>query len=178
MRLYARSSSTSARSNCSVKRSRVTRSGSSASWYRSVGGFAFFDRLPELLQEDEVSLDVLCGRALGSRADDHPAALQVEPLEDVLEPSSLLVVEPARDAVAVAVRLVDDEAPGERNLGRQPRALRLHRILDGLHHDRLASADQVLDLLPVPLALQLGSDDLVNVEEAVLLEADLDERGL
>ena len=30
----------------------------------------------------------------------------------------------------------------------------------------------------VPLALELGHDDLVDVEEAVLLEADLDERGL
>ena len=34
------------------------------------------------------------------------------------------------------------------------------------------------DLLAVPLALELGHDDLVDVEEAVLLEADLDERGL
>ena len=31
---------------------------------------------------------------------------------------------------------------------------------------------------PWPLALELGDDDLVDVEEAVLLEADLDERGL
>src|SRR5207302_7170112 len=87
-------------------------------------------------------------------------------------------VEPPRDAEAVAVRLVDDEAAGERDLGREPRALRLHRILDGLHHDRLAAADQVLDLLAVTLPLQLRGDDLVDVQEAVLLEADLDERGL
>src|SRR5439155_15498199 len=88
-------------------------------------------------------------------------------------------VEPPRDAEAVAVRLVDDEAAGQRDLGREPRALRLHRILDGLHHDRLAAADQVLDLLAVPrLALQLRRDDLVDVEEAVLLETDLDEGGL
>ena len=91
---------------------------------------------------------------------------------------ALVVVEPARDAEAVAVRLVDDEAAGERDLGREPRALRLHRVLDRLHHDRLATADQVLDLLAVTLALELGRDDLVDVEEAVLLEADLDERGL
>ena len=32
--------------------------------------------------------------------------------------------------------------------------------------------------LPCALALELGDDDLVDVEEAVLLEADLDERGL
>ena len=43
----------------------------------------------------------------------------------------------------------------------------------------LAAADQVLDALAVvALALELGRDDLVDVEEAVLLEADVDERGL
>ena len=42
----------------------------------------------------------------------------------------------------------------------------------------LAPLDQVGDLLPVPLALELGHDDLVDVQEAVLLEADLDERRL
>ena len=118
------------------------------------------------------------GRALCRGADDHPAALEVECLEDVLETPALLVVEPARDAEAVAVRLVDDETARQRDLGREARALRLHRILDGLHHDRLAAADQILDLLAVTLALELGRDDLVDVEEAVLLEADLDECGL
>src|SRR6059036_3830166 len=57
------------------------------------------------------------------------------------------------------------------------RAPRLHRVLDRLHHDRLAAADQVLDLPAVPLALKLRRDDLVDVEKAVLLEADLDECG-
>src|SRR5206468_6161977 len=55
---------------------------------------ARLDRLPELLQEEEVALDVLGGRALGRGADDHAAALQVEGLEDVLEPATLVVVEP------------------------------------------------------------------------------------
>ena len=73
----------------------------------------------------------------------------------------------------------DDEAARQRDLRRQARALRLHRILDRLHEDRLAAADQVLDLAcRARLALELGRDDLVDVEEAVLLEADLDERGL
>ena len=76
------------------------------------------------------------------------------------------------------MRDVDDEAAGERDLGRQACALRLHRVLDGLDEDRLAALDQVLDLAGAPAALELGADDLVDVEEAVLLEADLDERGL
>ena len=76
------------------------------------------------------------------------------------------------------MRDVDDEAAGERDLGREPRALRLHRVLDRLDEDRLAALDQVLDLAGAAAALELGADDLVDVQEAVLLEADLDERGL
>ena len=91
---------------------------------------------------------------------------------------ALVVLEPARDAEALAVRDEDDEAAGERDLGREPRALRLHRVLDRLDEDLLAAAQEVLDLAAVARALELGRDDLVDVEEAVLLEADLDERGL
>ena len=91
---------------------------------------------------------------------------------------ALGVVEPARDAEALALRDEDEEAAGERDLGRQPRALGLHRVLDRLDEDLLAAGDQIGDLLAVPLALELGHDDLVDVEEAVLLEADLDERRL
>ena len=76
------------------------------------------------------------------------------------------------------MRDVDDEAAGQRDLGREPRALRLHRVLDGLDEDVLAALDQILDLAGALAALELGADDLVDVEEAVLLEPDLDERGL
>src|SRR4029078_13257701 len=38
--------------------------------------------------------------------------------------------------------------------------------------------DQILDLPRALASLQLRADDLVDVEELVLLEADLDERGL
>ena len=72
----------------------------------------------------------------------------------------------------------DDEAAGQRDLGRQARALRLHRVLDRLDEHVLAALDQILDLARALAALELGADDLVDVEEAVLLEADLDERGL
>ena len=76
------------------------------------------------------------------------------------------------------MRHVDDEAAGQRDLGGEPRALRLHRILDRLHEHGLAALDQILDLAGALAALELRADDLVDVEEAVLLEADLDERGL
>src|SRR5207302_2221055 len=135
------------------------------------------DRAPEPLQEDEVALDVLLGRALGGGADDHAALLHVEALEDVLQTVPLVVVEPARDAEAFSLRDENHEPAGQRDLRGEPRALRLHRILDGLDEDRLAARDEILDLASVPL-LELGADDLVDVEEAVLLEADLDEGGL
>src|SRR5947208_2867419 len=134
-------------------------------------------RLPEPLQEHEVALDVLLGRALGGRADDHAALLHVEALQDVFQAVALFVVQTARHAEALSLRDEDDEPAGQRDLRRQPRALRLHRILDGLNEDRLAARDQVLDLAAVPL-LELGAADLVDVGEAVLLEADLDDRRL
>src|SRR5438105_3483237 len=139
---------------------------------------ACVDRPPQALQEDEVALDVLGGRALGGGADDEAALADLELLDDVLEPRPLVVVEPAGDAEPFAVRDEDDEAARQRDLGRQPRTLRLHRVLDRLDEDRLAAAQQVLDLLAVALSFELRDDDLVDVQEPVLLEPDLDERRL
>ena len=84
--------------------------------------FAGLDRLPEPLQEDEVALDVLGGRALRGGADDDAALLDVQALDHVLEAVALGIVEPARDAEALALGDEDEEAAGERDLGRQPRA--------------------------------------------------------
>ena len=136
------------------------------------------DLFPELLEEADVALDVLGGGALGRGAHDQPAFRQVELAQDVLQPRALVVIETARDADPFALRHVDDEAARERDLRRQPRALRLHRILDRLDENLLAACEQVLDAAAVPPALELGADDLVDVEEAVLLEPDLDERRL
>src|SRR5438132_9820396 len=86
---------------------------------RRYGLRARLDLLPEPLEEDEVALDVLGGRALGGRPDDDAALLDVERLDDVAEADPLVVLEPARDAKALAARNVDDEAPRERDLGRQ-----------------------------------------------------------
>ena len=91
---------------------------------------------------------------------------------------ALGILEATRDTQPLAVRHEDEEPARQRDLGREPRPLRLHRVLHRLHEQVLAALDEVGDLLPVPLSLELGHDDLVHVEEAVLLEADLDERGL
>ena len=138
------------------------------------------DLLPELHQELEVELDVLGGGALGGGADDHAALLRGDRLDDVaaggVRSSSSSRRETPRP---FAARDVDDEAAGERDLGGQPRALRLHRVLDRLDEHLLAAADQVGDAAAArAAALELGADDLVHEQEAVLLEADLDERRL
>ena len=136
------------------------------------------DRAPKTLQEVEVALDVVGRRAFGGGADDHAARLRRVLLEHGLQAVALVVLEPARHAEPFAVRDVDDEASGQRDLGGEPRALRLHRVLDGLDEHVLAPLDQILDLASALAALELGADDLVDIEEAVLLEADLDERCL
>src|SRR4029450_13231587 len=82
-----------------------------------------------------------------------------------------------RHAKPFAVRHEDDEPPRERDLHGQPRAFRLHRVLDRLHEHVLAAAEQILDALALALALELRADDLVPVKEAVALETDLDEGG-
>ena len=54
-----------------------------------------------------------------------------------------------------------------------------HRILRDLDEDVLAGLDQLLDALRAALAVvQLGQDDLGDVEEAVLGEPDVDEGRL
>ena len=107
-----------------------------------------------------------------------PPSRQLEALADRLQALALVVLEPARDADPVAEGRVDEEAAGQRDLGREPGALRAHRVLDRLDEHLLAARDQLLDALAVALALQLGDDDLVHVEEPVALEADVDERRL
>ncbi len=79
---------------------------------------------------------------------------------------------------------VDEVAAGDRELHRQARALRLERVLDRLDEDLLAGLEQLGD--PLALAagaaaasdLDAGDDHVIGVQEAVLLEADVDERGL
>src|SRR6202000_744289 len=74
---------------------------------------------------------------------------------------------------------------GDRQVHREPRALRLQRVLDDLDQDLLARLDQLVDPSAFARAAAaprgpgaVREDDLVDVEEAVALEADVDEGGL
>ena len=69
---------------------------------------------------------------------------------------------------------VHEVAPGQRDLGAQPGALAAHRVLGDLHEHLLAVLERVADAAGALLALRRG--DLVDVQEAVLLEAEVDER--
>ena len=49
-----------------------------------------------------------------------------------------LVLDPLRDADVGILGKIDDQPPGDRDLGRKPRALGADRVLDHLHEQRLA----------------------------------------
>src|SRR5262249_35150191 len=99
---------------------------------------------------------------------------------------ALLVIEPAGDANALAVGRVDHVATGDCEVHRKPGALRLERVLDDLDHHPLAGLEHPGDVRAVaprgPAAprrrLDAALHDLIDVQEAVLLEADVDERRL
>src|SRR5262249_1053040 len=84
---------------------------------------------------------------------------------------------------ARALRRVDQVTAGDRDVHREPRALGLERVLDDLDDDLLAGFDQLVDATAAAATalrrlLTARQDDLVDVQEAVALEADVDEGGL
>src|SRR4029453_5809433 len=56
-----------------------------------------------------------------------------------------LVLDAARDADVTGLRHVDHVAPGNRDEGRDPRALGAQRLLGDLHQDFLVPAQHLLD---------------------------------
>ncbi len=182
-------SSTIARSNASEKMSRTTRTERSASWKTSEGADALLDALVqdlvELEQVQQLALEVGALGAVRRGADDRAGALEVELGGLLAQALALLVVEPAGDADALAVGGEDHVAPGDREVHREPGALRLQRVLDDLHDDLLPGLEHLGDLPAVAALaataarrLDAGEHDLVDVQEPVLLEADVDEGGL
>ena len=168
--------------------SRTTRTERSASWKTSAGASASSDALLEHLVELEqvlqLALEVGALGAVRRGADDRAAAAEVELLGLLAQAVALLVLEPARDADALAGRRVDHVAAGDRELHREPRALGLERVLDDLDDDLLARRQQIGDprgragAAPALHLLDARDDDLVDVQEAVLVEPDVDEGGL
>ena len=123
--------------------------------------------------------------ALGGGADDRAGTLEVELGGLLAQSLALLLVEPPGHADALAVGRVDHVAAGDREVHRQARALGLQGVLDDLDDDLLAGLEQIGDVATVARAaaaaarrLDARQHDLVDVQEAVLLQADVDERRL
>jgi hypothetical protein len=135
------------------------------------------------VQIGDLADEVLLLGALRGGADDHAAIADVDRLDQLAQPLALLVRQPLRDADAAALGHVDEIAPGDRELHREPRALRLQRVLDDLDDDLLTGLDQLVDAAaaaapPLGDGLASGQHDLVDVQEAVSLQADVDEGSL
>ena len=118
-------------------------------------------------------------------ADDRPGALEVELGGLLAQALALLLLQAPGDADPLAVGRVDHVAPGDRQVHGQPRALGLERVLDDLDDDLLPGLEHVGDVAAVAGAaaaaargLDAGQHDLVDVQEAVLLQPDVDERRL
>ena len=141
------------------------------------------DDLIELLQILDVALEVGLARSLGGRAnDDTPVALE-DLLQQLSLPLTLGLGQSPAGADATAGRHVHEVTPGDRELHRKARPLGLERVLDDLHQDLLLGLEELVDALaPTATAsrrrLTAWQHDLVDVEEAVSLQADVDERGL
>ena len=142
------------------------------------------EHVVELEEVLQLALEVRSRGAVRRGADDRAAAAEVELLGLLAQAVALGVLEPARHADALAGRRVDHVAAGDRDLHRQPGALGLQRVLDDLDDDLLPGREQVGDARAGAGAaaaaglLHPRDDDLVDVQEAVLLEPDVDEGGL
>jgi hypothetical protein len=144
---------------------------------------AALEHLVELVQVVDLALEVVLLGALRGGADYQPAGAVVGLVEQLAQPVALLVGKAPGDPDAAALGHVDEIAAGDRELHRQPRALRLQRVLHDLHQDLLARLDQLVDATALPAAaarslLAARQDDLVDVKEAVSLQPDVDERRL
>ena len=135
-------------------------------------------RLPQLLEQAHIAFELVHRGARGRGAHDQARIVfgGAHALDEVAQARALVVVEATRDADAVGARRQHHEAAGQRHLHGQARALRAHGVLGDLHEQLLAGLDELFDRLAPPLTLvEIGSHDLVDVQESVLLEADVDE---
>jgi len=138
------------------------------------------DVAPQLAQVLDVLRQFGFGRALGHRADDEAARLVAGYQASELLAQRLaigLALDPLRDADMLVLRQIDQHAAGQRHLGRQACPLAAHRILDDLHENALAFAQQALDRSQRFVARPRFAD-VGDMEKGGPAEADVDEGGL
>ena len=113
-----------------------------------------------------------------------PCALAgMDVLQQLALPLTLGVGEPSARSHPSPQGHVDEVAAGDRELHRKPRPLRLQRVLDHLDQDLLTGLQQLVDAASLAAAapgalLASRQHDLVDVQEAVSLQADVHERRL
>ena len=138
----------------------------------------------ELEEVGQLATEVLLLGAVSRGPDDHAASVEVERLRRATEPVTLLVLEPLGDAHPLTGRRVDEVAAGDGKVHGATGPLRLEGVLDDLDDDLLAGLQERTDPLSAAFAapatrdLHPGQHDLVDVQEGVLLEADVDEGRL
>ena len=136
----------------------------------------------QLVQIEQLSFEVLALGAVGGGPDDRPSLPYLELGRLAAQALSLFVFQAPRHADALAGGGIDHVAPGDRQLHRQTRALCFQRVLNDLDHDLLPGLQQLGDLAastaPALGRLHAGEHDLIDVQEPVLLKADVHEGGL
>ncbi len=150
------------------------------------------DRAPQLHQVVQVPLQLFGAPAdaRGARDDAH-ALRHVEPADGVAQLVALLALDAARHAAAARiVRHQHEVAAGERNVGRERRALVAALVLVDLDDQLHAFPELVLDapatgafafvgfVVGAAAALQILARDLLERQEAVALGAVIDEACL
>ena len=155
----------------------------SGSWWRSIGRAALGRLLGDLLplgrQAPQVPGQLVGAGAVGGGADDEAVLRRADLVEDLAQPLALVVGQALGDAVGAGlVRDHDHEPPGQAHLLGEAGALGPDRVLGHLDDDRLAVAQEPLDLGAAALDLALVEGDVVAVQHPVLGGADVDEGGL
>jgi hypothetical protein len=128
-------------------------------------------------QVGEIGAQLLLACALRQRAHDEAALLSrrqqlLQPLAQRL--AAAFVLDALRDADVRVLRQVHQQAPGDRDLRRQARALGPDRVLHHLDEDRFALGQDLLDRL----ARLAVVPDVRHVQEGGARQPDLEERRL
>ena len=138
-----------------------------------------FDRAPQLQQVVQVPLQFFDAAAdAGGAGDDAHALRHVRAGPWFRAVRRVFALDAARHAAAARiVRHQDQVAAGQRDKGRERRALVAALFLFDLDHEFLAFAQRILDACPpsVRAVPEIGAGDFLEGQEAVAVFAVLDE---
>ncbi len=153
------------------------------------------DLTPQPREELDVGGELRLPLTLGVRSQDEAPGRQRERAQSGPQPIALLLVTDAtRDADVLGLRHEHEISAGQRDERGDPRALGAERLLRDLHEHVLAARQHLLDgpgrfpswrlaLLDVDIHVRLrgrrqAGSVVAGIEECVLGEADIHERGL